>query len=326
MKLRQTRTVSRGGFTLVELLVVIAIIAILVSLTAAAVMKLMGKGPEAQNRNDLNQLAIALGNFKAQFGAFPPSRCRICSRKNQYFQSGQPATQDKIDADSIQFLQMMFPRLGESNLWMNPNNNGQNGNGIDWGWGPQAVVDLEGEQCLVFFLGGYPTGGGGQNGCLGWSSDPVNPANPAGPRLQGSPFYDFKSDRLVAITTPLLNNPNASNLPAFVYLDAYGKQTDPKSKPFAYFSSYKSLNGYNRYGSSDCASLGVSPYFISASNINGQLVVRYHNPDTFQLISAGEDKVFGPGGQWTAGTGMNTPVNGRDDITNFHPRMLGANE
>ena len=54
----RTRRALAAGFTLVELLVVIGIIAILVSLLAAGVMKIWGKGPFIQTSSEIRQLEV----------------------------------------------------------------------------------------------------------------------------------------------------------------------------------------------------------------------------------------------------------------------------
>lgn len=281
MRLPPIARVQRTGFTLIELLVVIAIIAILVGLTAAGVMKVMFKGPELQNRNDITQLASAIESFKGKFQVeYIPSRIKLCRTLNQYDPNQQ------LDKDSIAYLKKLFPRCEAT--W--------GSSGIDWGppgWG--NVVTLEGQECLVFFLGGKQVTG--PNGVMGFSSNPLSPMPPPGVNGDITPFAEFKSDRLVPGT----------NGGFFVYLDAH------KSLPYAYFSSYKSRNNYNRYGSSDCPTLGVSPYREAA----GQN--RYYNPSGFQIISAGTNKLFGPGD-----APLPAPRPGDDDLANFHPRRLGA--
>src|SRR5262249_51975264 len=118
---------------------------------------------------------------------------------------------------------------------------------------------------------------------------------------------------------------------------------------YAYFSSYKTLNGYNRYypvfNNSDCASLlpgGVWPYYEGGS---GTTTPRYLNPSSFQIISAGADGVFAhgspvigyaaatgiwlfdPDALWTASTATdyarNHPV-GKDDMANFYDSLIGT--
>jgi hypothetical protein len=132
--------------------------------------------------------------------------------------------------------------------------------------------------------------------------------NPNGSSRIG-PFYEFNShssrlsiDMAVRCNT-LQGVNNTSNIPSqcLVFWDTYGT-------PFAYFSSYKTRNGYNRYfastsapATSDCQRLLVWPYQdfnsrdpnATAPNVAG--TETYFNPTSFQLISAGYDKAFGQG-------------------------------
>ena len=112
-----------------------------------------------------------------------------------------------------------------------------NGNGVNDGTTEQR---LQGQECLVFFLGGKPQTGAVKT-CLGFSTNALNPMDTNSP--MNPTFYDFKSERLAFGNSPVF----------FHYLDAYGSTNDTKSKPYLYFSSYKTANGYNRYGTSDCS-------------------------------------------------------------------------
>src|SRR5262249_52023555 len=149
------------------------------------------------------------------------------------------------------------------------------------------------------------------------------------------PFFEFKSNRLGLLSNnqKQILNISTANPPTLAYADPYGSLT------YAYFSSYKTRNGYNRYfnaqnnPSSDCAALGVWPYAESNSI--------YLNPETFQIISAGADKAFGQGTNLTVNplpfwdlashassaalsqAGSPAARTGLDDMSNFHQLLLG---
>ena len=71
--MRPTWWKSTKGFTLVELLVVIAIIGILIALLLPAVQAAREAARRAQCLNHLKQLGLAMHNYAASWGCFPPS-------------------------------------------------------------------------------------------------------------------------------------------------------------------------------------------------------------------------------------------------------------
>jgi hypothetical protein len=137
------------------------------------------------------------------------------------------------------------------------------------------------------------TTAGGTPGCMGFSTNPTDPTTAGGDRI--GPFFDFKPSRL--------DTGNGF----FRYKDAWGS-------PFLYFSSYKTRNGYNRYGTSDCSQ--AAPYFQPNSI--------FYNPDTFQIVSAGADGIYGSGGVWDMQSAAPLSVGGADDMTNFYPSLMGV--
>jgi hypothetical protein len=153
-----------------------------------------------------------------------------------------------------------------------------------------AGLNLEGHQVLVWALGGLQQG----NACVGFSSQPSNPLAPPFPgEIRKGPFFQFNPTRLTGAAGSLS------------YLDAYYQQ------PFAYFSSNGKSNGY----SADCPSLGgVIPYALPSGE--------YLKPDSFQIISAGPNGIFGTSGVWNPPWQPNNP--GFDDIANFAQAILGS--
>jgi prepilin-type N-terminal cleavage/methylation domain-containing protein len=344
---------ARSSFTLVELLVVIAIIGVLVGLLLAAVFKVLDAAYEAQTRADVSQLSAAVQAFETQYKVpYIPSRIILCKNYLNYFNNQNPQLGyiTPLHQDSVEYLSRVFPSVARPTMgqalpqWAIPNPNPlpQYYTGIDWNltgnlqdyppqfpWsvypaGNLPIVGnlLEGEQCLVFFLGGIPqyNGPNAAPTPVGFSTNPTNPA--VGTDRVPS-FFEFKSNRLVYLPGTFNQVTASQNLdPGFPsYLDGYGKTA------YAYFSSYKNSNGYNRYVqysnpnmpasgppiTSDCQALGVFPYIQASlfpyppqppasppgpatppSNIPV-----YLNSQTFQIISAGKNYAFGPGCQIT---------------------------
>ncbi len=264
------RRTGRAAFTLVELLVVIAIIIVLASLLLAAVFKALDMAYEAQTRTDITQLGAALQSFETKYGVnYVPSRIILCENPANYFNPSTGQAWTQLHQDSLDYLQRVFPRISSPTLaqsqWALA--------GIDWN-GDGVIQDLpmacpgftptglsvynpatgtssllscngfllEGEQCLVFFAGGIPRPTPSGVTMTGFATNPSNPADLNSDRVP--PFFDFKSDRLLQwVPQPPYAPPGVvGTAPGFPsYKDGYGKT------PYAFFSSYKTSNGYNRY-------------------------------------------------------------------------------
>jgi hypothetical protein len=122
-------------------------------------------------------------------------------------------------------------------------------------------------------------------------------------------------------------------------MDRYGS-LDPtqtvalSGAPYAYFSSYKTTNGYNRYFPiNDCASLANPAANLPAPWPYKQGPSQFLNPNSYQIISAGADGAFGPGSNPVDTPPYWSPANaslyyqngtpGRDDQANFYDSPLG---
>jgi prepilin-type N-terminal cleavage/methylation domain-containing protein len=293
---------ERAGYTLVELLVVMLIIAILVSLVTGAVMKGIVMASETQTRAEIGNLETAIGSFLTDFNVDYIPSYLVLREDWQY----NPARPDH--AATVAYLQKMFGKSFNPSLpiydW--------NGNGIP---GEQGDFTLQGQHCLVFLLGGISTPAAPFS-CQGFSTNPANPSTQlvTGEKRRG-PYFPFQSIRL-------MRDPNNRFL---VYKDPW--KTD---QPYAFFSSYKTLNGYfmgppYRPGLTfpgDCPSLQVAPYF----RMSGTTTVVFENNQSYQIISAGRDGVFGPGGTWDPVTGVHNATaagGGEDDQSNFSRVPLG---
>jgi len=63
----------RAGFSLIELIVVVGILSLLAALTLPAVQSAREAARRARCHNNLRQIGLALHNYHADNGVFPPS-------------------------------------------------------------------------------------------------------------------------------------------------------------------------------------------------------------------------------------------------------------
>lgn len=307
---------SRRGFTLVEMVVTIAIISVLAGLVVGGIMVLMNKGPEAQARAEIKNLETGLGGALKDLGGqggsgYLPSHL-ILREDNEYYTDRAKTQVNPRYVATVNALTRAFGRY--INLKPATVMGGQD---IDWnqdgqiarGQPPNGDFVMEGQHCLVFWTGGVQApwiqrGAANQTASMvGFSTDPQNPASaPVAGQARRGPYANFQQHRLI-------RDPNAGNMP--YYQDPFSK-----NQPYAYFSTSKSGNDYNP---SDCSSLLRSPYFIS-TNAAGQ--TKWANPSGFQIITAGLDGVFGPGGLLPE----TSKPGGIDNLANFQSSALGSKD
>jgi prepilin-type N-terminal cleavage/methylation domain-containing protein len=111
---------KQAGFTLLELLVVIAIIAILMSLSVAAVMRMRLIIPKVQTADEISRLHQGVSSFMAdyQLNSPPPSHLYLHEDGNYDIRN------NSFDKQTVDFLQKW---QGKKFDWTKPRD--WNGNG-----------------------------------------------------------------------------------------------------------------------------------------------------------------------------------------------------
>ena len=240
-------------------------------------------------------------------------------------------TVGKLAQRSISALRRFFPKVtfstnqavftSGSTTWYD-----FNGNGV---FDSKPYI-LQGHECLAFFLGGIPLNSNGTYSMTGFGSNPSNPFTNSitSSTMYGAnrinPFYEFVPGRLALDpTNPMGSGGNlmAPGIPG--YYDSLGTVPDPSSSSatqltglnfFAYFSTSFLGGGYDPndvnfdatendgylgylFQGNAAISPGPNPYTSSTTN-PATGTVGFINPQSFQIISAGFDGLYGIGGQY----------------------------
>lgn len=340
---------KRSGFTIIELLVVILIIAVLVGLVSSAALKALGELPKVRTAVEISELQNGMAKFMLDYQLTdPPPSVLYIHEDGSYNVVSNP-----LDKGTVAFFQKCFSRN------FNPlQRRDWNGNGVI---DPPYI--LQGQQCLVFYLGGIPSyTTSGSLAMTGFGMAGVQPdaasvggplpllyATAGTPLMPGQlgyaspgrkgPYFNFDNSRVA-------NDPRCPGFP--VYQDpwqSHKRNVSPllpqgADQPYAYFSN----NGvHNGYLAGDCATIGAFPYYQGF--IVGTIPPRpsYVNPDGYQILSAGLDGVFAYdvgglfGVSWSPMGGFGVPpavpgmdtsksIAGNDDQTNFTAGLAGAGE
>lgn len=257
-----------------------------------------GGGRIAEARADINRLEAGLKDFKVHYGVCPPSHIVLHEHPEGW----------TIDPRSRGKVKRIWPRF-DFTLDRDLNDDG------DF----EDRIELTGAECLVFFLGGVidRSVGHPESGIpgapAGFSKDPLNPfRSPHNPtESRDGPFCEFAPGRLVDVDDDrfceLISTLPGATAP-IVYLSSnhgtqYSARPDPRVYPEGDERNLQSF--YTR----DAA--GRLPY----------------NLDSYQLINAGFDDLYGIGGQFDPGRAGDLLTGDReaerDNITNFsHGRLI----
>ena len=347
---RRARGGQRGGFTLVELLVVIVVLAILMGLLLPVIAGALRTAKQAAAQSEINLMAQALANFKATYGDYPPSR--VILYEDGYFRVG---TTTHVNADpnditvgqlaqrSLIAMRKFFPKVvfSTSGQPSQITYNAGTGAGYWYDFNGNGKLDgpyiLQGDECLVFFLGGIPLQdpATGAFGMTGFGKDPVNPftnsviGNGMYSANRQPPAFEFNAGRLfLDPNNPanLTGNPNGVINPGIPgYFDNLGNSPPNAASTtmnfYVYFSGYGNgvydANDVNflaetdgvtgagpiglkyTHGGTVYASAYPNPY-TTTSTVTASGTVTFEKAQTFQIISAGVDGQYGVGGQFIA--------------------------
>lgn len=307
----------RAGFTLVELMVVIMVLGILMAILLPALRGVTTRARKVEVRSEISALEGAIAGFKAEFGIEPPGSIRIYSTAAGW-NTSVSGVNEILRVKSRAFIRQVWPQFdfgtaGGATGLTNP------------------YYDLNGAECLVFFLGGINQ--------TGFSKNPQYPFSLSGNnRVQ--PFFDFKANRLVDKDADTFRE----------YVDTIPSQTSP----YLYFSSndgrgYTSFAIASDWANSDCFydAYRQNGTFATGSWANGNWMKHMYfttfaasasgsipwAPKKFQIISPGFGgvaaadpvKAYGNGGAFnpTDVTAL-TGTDDGDNITNFHSGTLSG--
>jgi type II secretory pathway pseudopilin PulG len=193
-------------------MVVIVIIAILLSLLLPAISRVRARARVGQVRSEISVIDSAIASFRADFGIEPPGSIRLFGTPAGWNTTGATATDEAIRIRSRAYIRQLWPQFDF---------NSTAGGLTTLTPAAPAVMDLNGAECLVFFLGGM-TRSATDPTPIGFSKDPSQPLTRGGVN-RVKPYFDF-------VTTRLVNKDG----------DGFSEYVDPipsQTSPYLYFDS-----------------------------------------------------------------------------------------
>lgn len=328
LRIRQP-IIHRRGFTLIEIMVVIVIIAVLLSLLLPAISGARRRARVAQVRGEIGTLESAIASFRTEFGIEPPGSIRLYATPSGW-NTPVSGRDEAIRVASRAYIRQVWPQFDFNTT----------AGGAFW----TGTKDLNGAECLVFFLGGVSDPSSGTN-LIGFSKNPSIPfAQSGASRIK--PFFDFAPSRLVdkdGDQFPEYVDPIPSQTSPYLYFDSNdgrGYSTSSITNDWCNTDCYyDGFSGATSYGSSTWANGNwmKHPYFTSFA-VTGAIPARIAGstpfmPKKYQIISPGfggasaasPDKAYGIGGYFDPKkpTDLTLTPDG-DNITNFHPGTLSG--
>lgn len=263
--------------------------------------------PEPRVIIEIKQLESAIAAFKAKYGVEPPSRLILHEKPSvhPYDMEGKTA-HARIEQRTVEYFQLIWPEFpvltcevdqgGDATPdpgWVDFNRNGR----VD------DELDLDGAECLLFFLGGPLL-----NGLpYGFDSNPKNPIGKGSKRI--GPFFEFSD------ASRIIDRDG----------DGFGEWIDPlpdQTAPYLYFTSYggKRYNFWIDRVTDDNGSF--QPYYQAGDPHQDRVNVQWYKPQSFQIISPGRDRKYGVGGLYQATNPRGLTEQDADNYTNFSGTKL----
>lgn len=247
---------------------------------------------------EIYSLESGITAFNTRFGVNPPSLLHLCENPEDW--GSEPY--------SRRIIKRIWPQFNFA-LERDLNRDGDSSDRI--------LID--GAECLVFFLGGVVDPDSGQ--LRGFSKNPANPFAIDNATRDG-PFFEFDGLLIDRVFAGRLIDTDGDEFPE--YADQFHGVSWPEGQvPYIYLSSYYGA-GYSEADVDAVAHLSASPlksWYVKRPDAP-------FKPDSYQIISAGPDGLFGDGGlvenvqpAWYEVKPERGPE--YDNVTNFYFGRLG---